>query len=119
MKLTAFGKVIRQIRLDRLIRLKEMADGIGVTSAFLSAVESGAKEIPDGFAQKIIDYLKLDSEQANKLLQAVDETKKTVTIQMPESSEDRYLIGAFARNLNTLDNSRKERILKLLRGEDE
>ena len=111
MKLTAFGKVIRQIRLDHLIRLKEMADGIGVTSAFLSAVESGAKEI--------IDYLKLDSEQANKLLQAIDETKKTVTIQMPESSEDRYLIGAFARNLNTLDNSRKERILKLLRGEDE
>lgn len=119
MNLTIFGMLLRKIRLDRLMRLKEMAEGVGVTSAFLSSVESGNKEIPESLVQNLLHFLKLDKEQEAELLRSVDETRKSVTIAMPESNEDRYLIGSFARNLETLDVVRKEQILQLLRGKDE
>lgn len=118
MNLTEFGKLLRRVRLDRLIRLKDMAEAVGVSSAFLSAVETGSKEIPDNLVQNIIQYLQLDEQQTAELYKAVDETRKSVTIIMPTTNDDRYLIGAFARNLNHLDEERKERILKLLRGNE-
>lgn len=118
MNLTEFGKLLRRLRLDKLIRLKDMAEAIGVSSAFLSAVETGNKEIPDNLVQNIIQYLQLDEQQISELYKAVDETRKSITITMPIANDDRYLIGAFARNLNHLDEEKKERILRLLRGDE-
>ena len=44
MNLTAFGKLIRTFRLEKLMRLKDMASDLGVSSAFLSAVETGERK---------------------------------------------------------------------------
>lgn len=42
--LTAFGKEVRKIRLDRGELLKTMADSLGVKSSYLSAIEHGKKQ---------------------------------------------------------------------------
>jgi transcriptional regulator with XRE-family HTH domain len=44
-KLTDFGKAIRKLRIDYDTNLNELATSIGVSSAFLSAVETGKKPI--------------------------------------------------------------------------
>ena len=51
--LTAFGKALRKIRIDRNLLLKDMADGLGCSSPFLSAIESGTKKIPDDMIERI------------------------------------------------------------------
>ena len=45
--LTEFGKCLRKIRIDKAELLKDMAEKLQVTSAYLSAVEHGKREIPD------------------------------------------------------------------------
>ncbi len=45
--LTEFGKAIRKIRLDKGEILKDMAKRLGISSAFLSAVENGRKNVPE------------------------------------------------------------------------
>ena len=43
--LTEFGKALRRIRLDNDELLKDMADKLKVSSAYLSAVENGKKNL--------------------------------------------------------------------------
>ena len=42
--LTALGKFLRKLRIDNGEILKDMADKLGVTASFLSAVENGKKQ---------------------------------------------------------------------------
>lgn len=44
--LTGIGKFLRKLRIDNEEILKDMADALGVSSAFLSAVENGRKKMP-------------------------------------------------------------------------
>ncbi|WP_309460957.1 helix-turn-helix transcriptional regulator [Escherichia coli] len=43
---TSFGKTLRKMRIDRGMVLKNMADLLGVSSAYLSAIELGKSEPP-------------------------------------------------------------------------
>ena len=45
--LTKFGKKLRALRLENDQRLKDMADKLEVTAAYLSAVENGKRSVPD------------------------------------------------------------------------
>ena len=42
--LTSIGRFLRKLRIDHGEILKDMADALGVSSAFLSAVENGKKK---------------------------------------------------------------------------
>ena len=44
--MTPFGDRMRKLRAERGITLKEMADGLGVSSAYLSALEHGKRGRP-------------------------------------------------------------------------
>jgi transcriptional regulator with XRE-family HTH domain len=44
--LTEFGQYLRKIRIDCGDLLKDMADKLGVTSSYLSAVETGKRNVP-------------------------------------------------------------------------
>lgn len=47
--LDSFGKAVRNIRLTRSLLLYDMAKTLGISSAELSAIETGKKPIPDWF----------------------------------------------------------------------
>ena len=51
--LTSLGQFLRKLRLERGEILKTMADKLGVTSAFLSAVENGKKRMPAAWYEKL------------------------------------------------------------------
>lgn len=66
-KLTEYGKELRRIRLDKNIRLGDMAEAVGVTAAYLSGIENGHKDIPDTLTDKIVEVYGLDSDEAIRL----------------------------------------------------
>ena len=45
--ITSVGRFLRKLRIDRGKILKTMAETLGVSSAFLSAVENGKKKFQD------------------------------------------------------------------------
>lgn len=53
--LTRFGKKLRTLPLEKDQRLKDMADELGVTAAYLSAVENGKRSVPDLWIGKLSD----------------------------------------------------------------
>ena len=53
---TVFGKYLRKMRIDCSEILGKMAGRLGISAAYLSAIENGCREIPEGFIEKIWGY---------------------------------------------------------------
>lgn len=58
-KLSRFGVFCRKLRLENRELLYDMAEKLGVSSAFLSKVENGKGKPPADWRQKIISFYNL------------------------------------------------------------
>ncbi|MEH8092316.1 XRE family transcriptional regulator [Gallibacterium anatis] len=116
MNLTNFGKFIRGYRIANNILLKQMADTIGLSSAFLSSIENGNKSIPQDLETKLLTHYHFSDKEKEELLESIDMTRTQSVINVPKNSLDQMLVGAFCRNFNELDEAKKKQLLELLKG---
>lgn len=113
--LSAFGKELRRIRLDKSELLKDMADRLGVTSSYLSAVEHGKRDIPSDWINKIICDYSLEKEQGEKLKKAAESSVLSVKISLKgKSAETADLVNAFARKLNSFSEEDVDKMMRLI-----
>jgi len=101
--LTQFGKELRHIRLDRDEKLKDMAGKLGVTVAYLSAVENGKRNIPDNWIEKIADQYLLDEEYVEKLERLAFDGRPGIVLNVDKATVgQRNLAYSFARKFKDL-----------------
>ena len=99
--LTPFGIALRKLRLDKGLRLLDLAQALGHSSSFVSAVEIGRKPIPPGYIAAIAKALDLTPDEARPLQHAADRTRPTLSVDgLP--GPQRELVAAFARNIDAL-----------------
>lgn len=112
---TEFGKMLRILRIERNVMLKTMAQNIGVSAPYLSAIETGKKPINAHLLNKMIDYLGLSAQQANELVSVASMLEQEVVIK-PANDCEAELALMFARKMDnqTLDI---QKILTLLKEE--
>jgi transcriptional regulator with XRE-family HTH domain len=97
--LTPFGIAARKLRLDKRLRLLDVAKRLGHSASFISAVETGRKSIPDSFVRAVSRAMELSAEEVATLRKAADRTRKEVQVEkLPE--DQRELVAAFARKLD-------------------
>jgi transcriptional regulator with XRE-family HTH domain len=99
--ITPFGIATRKLRLDKGLRLLDMAEQLGVSSSFISAVETGKKPIPAGYVTSVIRALGLTGPEARELQKAADRSKSFVDVDGLQGTQ-RELVAAFARKLDDL-----------------
>lgn len=114
--LTPFGKTVRKLRIDRGWLLREMADGIGVASSFLSAVETGRKAAPDDLVDRISAWGNLSEEEERLLHRALAAAAKEFRLRTREdmSVEDREAAALLARTFGSLPSEDIAEIRKIL-----
>lgn len=115
MNLTPFGQKVRELRIKAKVRLNVMAEAIGYSEAYLSAVETGRKPINDELLVKTIGYFRtLDpSLNVTDLERAADESKKSLNVESLDDLE-RGVLGAFARKLPGASEEMRAEILNRL-----
>jgi transcriptional regulator with XRE-family HTH domain len=109
--ITAFGIVTRKLRLDKGLRLLDLAKKLNLSSSFISAVETGKKPIPAGYVDSVVKALGLTSAEALELQRAADRSKTAVDIDGLQGGQ-RELVAAFARKLHDLPPEFLEEIKK-------
>ena len=115
--LTELGKFLRKIRIDHDEILKDMADKLGVTASFLSAVENGKKRMPAEWNSKICQLYSLNSQQQNEFSAAIADTEQKLEINLQNvSTDNRNLAVSFARRFSEFDDSQIEAIKKIMQG---
>ncbi|HEC16021.1 MAG TPA: XRE family transcriptional regulator [Sedimenticola sp.] len=114
--LSRFGKTVRKLRIDKGVTLKAMAETLGKTSAYLSAVETGRKNPPDKLVRDIAAFFELPKKETEDLKKAAQESRSEVNISMMGFSDaQREVAAAFARQFSTLTEDELEQIRGLLK----
>ena len=114
--LTPFGKKVRKLRIDVGVTLKSMADAMGVTSSYLSAIETGKRAVTDPVLKSIISYFTNEGVHAgDELTKAARDSQQSVEINLSGKNQNaREVAMAFARNFDELSDDEFKRLRELL-----
>lgn len=112
--LTSLGKELRKIRLDLGITLFDMAKQASMSSAMLSAIETGKKAAPDTLIPELAKHFHLVEERADDLQRMADLTKKEVRFNLDSRENATELALAFARNFGSLTDDQISRMKKMI-----
>ncbi len=115
--MTPFGKRLRELRRERGINAKTMAAGLGVSPAYLSALEHGRRGRPNRrFVHRVCQYLGIIWDEAEALQALADRSHPRDTVDTagitPEATE---LANLLAERIDTLPPERIERLLAEIR----
>lgn len=114
--MTPFGRHLRRLRADRGMTLKEMASAVGVSSAYLSALEHGKRGRPSwALVQRIITCLNVIWDDAEELTRLARLSHPRVTIDTtglsPSATE---LANRLAVSISHLRQRQLEELLAVL-----
>jgi transcriptional regulator with XRE-family HTH domain len=111
--LTPFGIAARKLRLDKGMRLLDLARLLGCSAAFISAIETGRKPIPDAYVLKMARAMDLSAPEIRILHRAADQARKEVRLdKMP--AEQREIVAAFARRLDEIPTEMMSALKKVV-----
>ncbi|MEM7225115.1 MAG: helix-turn-helix transcriptional regulator [Pseudomonadota bacterium] len=90
--MTPFGRKLRDLRAARRLSARDMAAGLGVTPAYLSALEHGRRGRPNRrFVHRVCQYLGIIWDEAEELQRLADLSHPRVTVDTaglsPEATE--------------------------------
>ena len=114
--MTPFGDRMRKLRAERGMTLKDMAEAIGVSSAYLSALEHGKRGRPGWhLIQRILAYFNIIWDDAEDVVRLARISHPRITIDTaglsPKATE---LSNRLADDIGKLDPNVLDEILGLL-----
>ena len=116
---TNYGKVLRKIRVDRDELLKDMAGKLGITSAYLSSIENGKRQIPTGLTRAITEKYELNHATIKKLEEAEDNTRTSIQIDFTDANENqKNTVLKLARQFSDLSDEQLAEIRRILSRKD-
>lgn len=87
--MTPFGEKVRSLRAERGLTQKQMAESIGVSPAYLSALEMGKKGRPSfALVQRIITYFNIIWDDAEELIELAGISHPRIVIDTSNLSAD-------------------------------
>ena len=115
MAYTKFGEFVRVLRIKHHEVMGDMAEMLGTSLPFLSAVENGKKNVPAEWIEKITVHYNLTKQEKEELVNSIEESKTQYKIRTQNASEiQRKTVMAFARSLDDIDDDTALKILELL-----
>ena len=110
--MTPFGEKMRELRRAKGVNQKEMAAALGVSAAYLSALEHGHRGTPSwALLQKIIGYFNIIWDEAEEVERLAHQSDPRVVIDTsgmaPQATE---LANLLASEIASLDQPTLERL---------
>ena len=114
--MTPFGERVRRLRRERGLLLKDMAAHLGVSSAYLSALERGERGKPTWtLIQGVIHYFNIIWDEADELARLADLSDPRVKIDTAGASASATLLAnRLAREIGALSEEDIAQVLHLL-----
>jgi len=111
--MTPFGAMVRELRKKRGVTLKKMAEDLGVSSAYFSALEHGHRGRPgSGLVQQISGYFELMWDDAEELRRVAKISHpRVVIVTAGLSPKATQVANVLAEKIRTMDDETLEWIL--------
>ncbi|WP_232095276.1 MULTISPECIES: helix-turn-helix transcriptional regulator [Serratia] len=96
--------------------LKNMADLVGVSSAYLSAIELGKRAIPEAFVNNIATAFSINGTDYSELCRLAQLSQPTLKVDMSDAEEqNKEVLLAFARKFKDLNPEQLDKLNKMLK----
>ena len=116
--LTDFGRFLRKLRIDRGELIRDMAEKLKVTASYLSAAETGKRNIPKTWVQEIATHYNLDEASRQALSEAAARSAKTIRLDLENAlGSKRETAILFAREFDNMDEATIAQIRDLLKNQ--
>ena len=116
MAYTKFGEFMRLLRVKHHEVMGDMAKVLDVKTPFLSAVETGKKNVPTDWIDKLVEHYSLSEFEKRKLENAIEESRTQYKIMAQNASvNQRRVAMQFARSFDDIDDETALKIMKLLK----
>lgn len=120
MSYTSFGEYVRILRIKHHEVMGDMAKILNVKVPFLSAVETGKKNVPTEWVEKLVTHYDLDEFEQEKLKEAIEESRTQYKIPMIHAGiSQRKAAMQFARSFDEMDDETAKKIFELLSKKEE
>lgn len=102
--MSPFSILLRQLRLNRGYKQKELADLLGYEPSYLSALERSEKGPPrQDFIQRLIRDLQLNENEQAELARALKASRRQVSLPARASEREYALLHQLEPHLGNLD----------------
>ena len=113
---TKFGKIVRKEMIDHDENLLSVAQLLGFTTSFVSAVLTGGKSVPYNWVDELSKHYDLKGSKFDELYDAYCEDKKNVRIDVENVPlTQKKLAVQFQRKLPELDEDEVQSIFNILK----
>ena len=118
--MTPFGERLRELRRAKGVSQKQMAASLGVSAAYLSALEHGRRGVPSwATVQKIIGYFNVIWDDAEELQRLAETSDPRVVIDTAGlSAKATALANLLAASIAMLDEEEIVALMTILDGSD-
>lgn len=115
MSYTKFGEALRILRVKHHEVMGDLAKVLDVAVPFLSAVETGKKNVPASWLETIARHYSLSPEEKADLSNAAEESKTQMKLDLRNASHaQRSAAFQFARSFEDIDEDMAQKIANLL-----
>ena len=91
---------MRTARLQADITMQQMAEELETTAAFLSAIETGRKKIPNQWVEKIESFFKQKGQKIEQLSAHADVSNGQVSLESLAPAQQMLMAGFARANLD-------------------
>ena len=116
-QVTEFGKILRKMRIDSSEVLGDMAEKLGVSAAYLSAIEVGRRDIPENLIQKIVSVYNLGKDEERLLYEKKASELGQVNMDLGDMKNDKNYVQTavmLSRDFSKLSGKQISEIKKML-----
>lgn len=115
--MTPFGLHLRELRKDKNVSQKEMAIALGVSPAYLSALEHGKRGTPSyAFLQRIVGYFNVIWDEAEEMQRLAQVSDPKVTINTEDlSAKATETANLLQQNISKLSDADLDQLIRLLK----
>lgn len=113
--LTEFGKALRKLRIDRDEYIKDMAEKLNISVAYLSAIETGKRKIPENLVGRIGRAYFLTAGEIAALNLLKVKSDKEVRIPLVRKNKKQIeVILRFAECVGKMDKEKLDKIVQIM-----
>ena len=114
--MTELQKFLKTLRIVHEENLRDMAQNLGVSASFLSAVEHGKKAVPPKLEDLIVEKYNLKENRQYTFKKLCGASRKTIIIKT-KTERSRKILAFIAKEIDSLDPNQIAAIEKILKKE--
>lgn len=114
MELT-FGRMLKVLRIYNSETTIDMAQRLGISVSYLSAIENSKRKIPNDFLKKLFVEYQIEEDLKEQFIKAYNLAQKEVIINMSKMENDKKEFTLLcARNIESLSKEQMEEIKNII-----